>query len=119
MPRGLPGKLTFLDPLSSYLQVEVEIPADIAAEQREILYPDIRDTFFAAIEKAMETLHYDARAPEVSFLCPKQSSHCSEMPHTATIDDSQRLLVCSVKPSTVWCPLTDEQKIWLRAVPGT
>ena len=27
IPRGLPGKLTFRDPLSSYLEVAIEFPA--------------------------------------------------------------------------------------------
>ena len=63
--------------------------------------------------KAMETLHYDVQVPEVSYLCPEQSSRCSVIPHPAIADDSQSFLKCSLKPSHVYFPLTEEQKIWL------
>ena len=47
MPRkGLAGKLTFLDPLSSYLEIIVEFPVTIAVEHRAMLYHEIRKTFF-------------------------------------------------------------------------
>ena len=55
-PRGLPGKLCFRDPLSSYLEVVVELPAIVAEEHSAELYHEIRDTFFMAIQQAMETL---------------------------------------------------------------
>ena len=70
-PRGLPGKLCFRDPLSSYLEVVVELPAIVAEEHSAELYHEIRDTFFMAIQQAMETLHYKMRTPELSFLCPE------------------------------------------------
>ena len=57
MPKGLPGKLTFLDPLSSYMEVVLEFPANIAPTLSTTLYHDIRDTFFTAMERAMGTLH--------------------------------------------------------------
>ena len=57
-PRGLPGKLCFLDPLSSYLEVIVELPAIVAEEHSAELYHEIRNMFFTAIQQAMETLHY-------------------------------------------------------------
>ena len=57
-PRGRPGKLCFLDPLSSYLEVVVELPAIIAEEYSAELYHEIHDMFFTAIQQAMETLHY-------------------------------------------------------------
>ena len=118
VPMGLPGKLTFLDPISSYLEVILELPASVAAEHAVILYPKVRDAFFAAIMKAMETLHYDVQVPEVSYLCPEQSSRCSLMPHPAIVDDSQSFLKCSLKPSSVCFPLTKEQKIWLANTDG-
>ena len=71
-PRGLPGKLCFLDPLSSYLEVIVVLPAIIAEVRSAVLYREIRDTFFNAIQRAMETLHYKARTPKLSFLCPER-----------------------------------------------
>ena len=118
VPMGLPGKLTFLDPISSYLEVILELPASVAAEHAVILYPKARDTFFTAIMKAMETLHYDVQVPEVSYLCPEQGSRCSLMPHPAIVDDSQSFLKCSLKPSSVCFPLTEEQKIWLANTDG-
>ena len=45
MPMGLPGKLTFLDPISSYLEVVLDLPASIAAKHRPTLYPKVRDAF--------------------------------------------------------------------------
>ena len=114
-PRGLPGKLCFLDPLSSYLEVIVELPAIIAEVRSAELYREIRDTFFTAIQRAMETLHYKVRTPELSFLCPEQSDRCSKRPHLATVDHSQTLLKCSIKPGTVFSPLTHDQKMWLNA----
>ena len=114
-PRGLPGKLCFLDPLSSYLEVVVELPAIIADVRSAELYREIRDTFFTAIQRAMETLHYKVRTPELSFRCPEQSDRCSERPHLATVDHSQTLLKCSIKPSTVFSLLTQDQKMWLNA----
>ena len=101
-PRGLSGKLCFLDPLSSYLEVVVELPAE---ERNAELYREIRDTFFTAIQRAMEMLHYKVRTPKLSFLCPEQSDRCpeqsgrcSERPHLATVDHSQKYLKCSIKP---------------------
>ena len=114
-PRGLPGKLCFLDPLSSYLEVVVELPTIVAEVRSAELYSEIRDTFFTAIQRAMETLHYKVRTPELSFLCPEQSDRCSKRPHLATVDHSQTLLKCSIKPGTVFSPLTHDQKMWLNA----
>ena len=113
VPMGLPGKLTFLDPISSYLEVILELPASVGAKHAITLYPKVRDAFFTAIMKAMETLHYDVQVPEVSYLCPEQSSRCSMIPHPAIVDDSQSFLKCSLKPSHVYFPLTKDQKIWL------
>ena len=113
MPSGSAGKLCFLDPLSSYLEVVVELPAIVAKKRSAVLYREIRDTFFTAIQRAMETLHYKVRTPELSFLCPEQSDRCCERPHLATVDDSQEFLNCSIKPSTVCSLLTQDQKMWL------
>ena len=112
-PRGLPGKLCFLDPLSSYLEVVVELPAIVADKRSTVLYREIRSTFFTAIQRAMETLHYKVRTPKLSFLCPEQSDRCSKRPHLATVDHSQKYLKCSIKPSTVFSPLTQDQEMWL------
>ena len=115
MPRGLPGKIIFRDPLSSYLEVIVEFPT---VKHSTKLYHEIRNKFLAAIKKAMKTLHYEVRAPEVSFLCPEQSSQCSVLPHSATVDDSQTFLKCSLKPGSVGCPVTNDQMMWLLKVTG-
>ena len=98
VPNGLPGKLTFLDPLSSYLEVVLELPVHVAAEHSMTLYPEILNAFITAVKKSMETLHYEARAPKVSFMCPDQSGRCSESTHPATLDDKQSCLKCSLKP---------------------
>ena len=115
MPKGIPGKIIFRDPLSSYLEVIVEFPTVKHSTKR---YHEIRNKFLIAIKKAMKTLHYEVRAPEVSFLCPEQSSRCSVLPHPATVDDSQTFLKCSLKPGSVGCPLTNEQMMWLLKVTG-
>ena len=113
MPSGSAGKLCFLDPLSSYLEVVVELPAIVAEKRSAVLYREIRNTFFTAIQRAMETLHYKVRTPKLSFRCSEQSDRCSKRPHLATVDDSQEFLNCSIKPSTVCSLLTQDQKMWL------
>ena len=112
LPQKLPGKLIFRDPLSSYLEIVVELPK-IAAEHSLGLYNAIRDTFIMAIKQAMQTLRYGERTPELSFLCPEQSSHCSTFPHVGSVDDTHSFLTCSIRPDMVTNPLTPEQKMWL------
>ena len=118
VPMGLPGKLSFNDPISSYLHVTLELPASVAAEYSPVLYPTVRDTFLSAVTKAMEILHYDVQVPEVSYLCPEQTSRCSVIPHPAIVDDRQKFLKCSLKPSSVYFPLSVEQKVWLPNTAG-
>ena len=113
MPQQLPGKLTFLDLLSSYLEVGVELPAIVAAEHSANLYHEIRETFVVAIRQAMQTLHYEARKPELSFLCPEQSFRCSILPHISIINTTGSFLTCSISPDAVVHPLTYDQKMWL------
>ena len=118
MPQGLPGKLTFLDPLSSYFEIVVELPLVIAAEHSAMLYHEIRDTFLVAMKQAMYTLHYEVRTPELSFLCPEQSSpernsQCSIFPHLATLNTTRSFLTCSISPDCVVHHLTPYQQIWL------
>ena len=108
------GKLTFLDPISSYLEVILEVAASVAVEQSVMWY--IRDTFLEAVRKAMKTLHYDVQVPNVSFLCPKQSSQCSVIPHPATVDDTQSYLICPF--SSAHFSLTEKQKMWLLKLKG-
>ena len=113
LPGNIPGKLTFLDPFSSYLQVVVELPQIVACKRSAALFCEIRDTFSAAVQEAMQTLNYEVKAPELSFLCPEQSSRCSIFPHLATVDESGELLTCSRNPGSVCHPLTPDQKMWL------
>ena len=113
LPQKLPGKLTFLDPLSSYLEVVVEMPVIIAEEYSAALYCEIRDTFLAGVEQAMHTLHYEVKTPELSFLCPEQSSHCSTSPHFAVVNLTHSFLTCSISPDIVAIPLTPDHKMWL------
>ena len=113
MPKkGLAGKLTFLDPLSSYLEIIVEFPVTIAEEHRAMLYHEIRETFFLAIQQAMKTQHYKVMTPELSFLCPEQSDRCSKIPHLAIVDDTHTYLTCSTNPATVCHQLTEDHKMW-------
>ena len=113
MPRkGLAGKLTFLDPLSSYLEIIVEFPVTIAEEHRAMLYHEIRKTFFSAIQQAMKTQHYKVMTPELSFLCPEQSDRCSKIPHLAIVDDTHTYLTCSTNPATVCHQITEDHKMW-------
>ena len=112
-----PGTVTVLDPLSSYFQVVLELPASLPSKERSKLYSQICNTCLAAVKKAMKTLHYEASPPDVSFLCPKQSSVCSRMPHPAIVVESHNILKCSLKPH-VSHPLTEEQKIWLPKTAG-
>ena len=113
LPQELPGKLTFLDPLSSYLEVVVEMPAIIAEEHSAALYREIRDTFLAGVEQAMRTLNYEVRTPELSFLCPEQSSLCSTSSHLAVVNLTHSFLTCSISPDSVAIPLTPDHKMWL------
>ena len=94
----------------------MELPAIIVEEHSTeliILLRHMQNNFRAAIQRAMETLHYKVRTPELSFLCPEQSDRCSKRPHLATVDHSQTFLNCSIKPSTVCFLLTQDQKMWL------
>ena len=113
LPRKLAGKLTFLDPLSSYLEVAVELPEIVAHKHSAALFSEIHNTFSAAVQQAMRTLNYEVKTPELSFLCPEQSSRCSIFPHLATVDESGELLTCSRNPGTVCHPLSPDQKMWL------
>ena len=113
LPGNIPGKLTFFDPLSSYLQVLVELPQIVACKRSATLFCEIRDTFFAAVQQALQTLNYDVKTPELSFLCPEQSSQCSIFPHLATVDESHEFLTCLKNPSRVYCLLSPDQKMWL------
>ena len=112
-----PGTLTVLDPLSSFFQVVLELPASLSSKDHLKLFSQIRNTSLTAVRKAMKTLHYEASPPDVSFLCPKQSYVCSRMPHPAKVVESHNILKCSLKPH-VSHPLTEEQKIWLPKTAG-
>ena len=113
IPSDLPGKVTFSDPLSSYLGVTIDLAVPLLHKYKKALFLKVRDDLLGAVKRAMETLHYEILLPEVSFMCPGQSSQCSTEPHPATVVDSQRFLACTLKPKSVWHPVTDDQKIWL------
>ena len=113
LPERLAGKLRFLDPLSSYLEVVVELQKIVACQNSATLLLKIRDTFITAVKEAMKTLNYKVKTPILSFLCPEQSSQCSIFPHLATVDESHKYLTCSKNPGSVSHPLSPDQKIWL------
>ena len=102
MPKRLPGKLTFIDPVSSYFLVEVELPAIVHSPAK--IYQEIRDTFFTAMMQALGNLNYEVKMPTLSFLCPEQSSKCSRSPHLASMDNFENLLTCCLKPEKVFHP---------------
>ena len=101
---GLLGKLTFLDPLSSYLEVVVELPDFVAEKHGTKIFPEIYKNILAAVKEAMETLNYEVKEPELAFLCPEQSSHCSILPHIASVDTSLHLLTCSLVQPMSFAP---------------
>ena len=112
LPASITGKVTLLDPLSSYLEVVVELPHAVSSKKEaRSLHPSVRDSTITAVRKAMKTLNYKVYTPELTFLCPEQSSLCSTMPHPATV--KKGLLLCSLKPSSVCHQLTEENKKWL------
>ena len=118
MPRGCGGQVTLKDPLSSYLEVSVELPTHITGQHRAKFYNEIRDTLLSAIEGAMKTHKRTVTAPKVSFLCPEKSGKCSLLPHPAIIDEAQTSLTCSQAPSRVSHPLTEQHRMWLAHVAG-
>ena len=99
IPSGFPGKLTFFDPISSYLEVILELPADLASKHCSTLYPEIRNTFLGAVKKEMKTLHYEVQVPEVSFMCPEKK--CSRIPHPGIVEGSLGILKCSLKAGSI------------------
>ena len=113
LPGNIAGKLMFLDPLSSYFEVALELPQIVACKPSAALYHNIRDTLITVMEKAMHNLNYEVRTPELSFLCPEQSSRCSTFPHIARLDLMHQLLTCSKVPASVCHSLSPEQKMWL------
>ena len=118
MPRGCGGQVTLKDPLSSYLEVSVELPTHITGQHRATLYNEIRVTLLSAVEGAMKTHNRTVTAPQVSFLCPEKSGKCSLLPHPATIDEAQTSLTCSQAPGRVSHPLTEQHRMWLAHVAG-
>ena len=113
LPGSSSGKVTFRDPLSSYLEVVVDVPKVIASKLTKKVRHEISNTFITAVQQAMQTLNYEVKTPELSFLCPEQSTECPELPHFATLDEPNGLLICSRNPGTVCHPLTPDQKMWL------
>ena len=118
MPRGCGGQVTLKDPLSSYLEVSMELPTHITGQHRAKFYNEIRVTLLSAIEGAMKTHKRTVTAPKVSFLCPEKSGKCSLLPHPATIDEAQTSLTCSQAPSKVSHPLTEQHRMLLPHVAG-
>ena len=113
LPGNTAGKLTFVDPLSSYFEVVLELSSTILHRSGVSLFNKVKKEFFNAIEKALQTLNYEVRIPELSFLCPEQSIQCSIFPHLASLDESQQILTCTKNCGSVFHPLTVIQKMWL------
>ena len=119
---SVPGvAVTLKDPLSSYLEVVVELPCPFAAKHSKTLFPKIRDTLFKAVRKAMKNLHYKVITPDLTFLCPESeqaNARCSKRPHPSTLIESESLLMCTHKPKNVFHSVTEEQKMWLPKATG-
>ena len=114
LPRKIAGKVMFLDPLSSYFEIVIELPEIAAFQHDKVLYPEIRDTFIMAMTQSMRNLNYEFKEPELAFLCPEQNFRCSSSPHLAVVDESRELLTCSKNPASVCHPLNSSQKKWLQ-----
>ena len=112
-PQDLPGRLTFFDPLSSYLLIVLEIPATITEEHKTFLYKEIRETLYLAVKQALQTLNYKVMTPLLSFPCPEQICQCSTFPHIAKVDKSHSFLTCPIKPASTLYPVTSDQLMWL------
>ena len=122
IPTSIPGvAVTLKDPLSSYLEVVVELPHPFAAKHSKAVFPKIRDTLLDAVRKAMKNLRYTVITPDLTFLCPESNqanARCSKRPHPSTLIESENLLMCTHKPKNVFHSVTEEQKMWLPKATG-
>ncbi len=113
---GVPGSVTVSDPFSTYFQVSIDVPAQLASMVCRDVCPQIRDTILRGLRKASKTLNYDCSDPLDAFLClGLDGSACESPPHPATVvvSESYQLLKCTTKPKTVCCELTNGQRMWL------
>ena len=108
---GLPGKVTFNDPLSTFFTLTFHGPISRAPRA----CPLIRDTILTGLQIVSENLHYLSREkgkaisqagnPNVTFLC-----QCETMPlHPAAMDDDQEYLI----HGGIYKEITDHHRMWL------
>ena len=109
--KNCPGMLSLIDELSNYVEVRLDMPQTYPLLQEKMVY--IRDTLSLAFDEACKVHDYTSDQPEHAFMCPEQSERCSVEPHPATVDESQTLVICTIKPFSVYLPLTALHKMWL------
>ena len=109
--KNCPGKLTLIDEIANYIEVRLFMPPTYPKLQEKMQY--IRDTLSLAFNAATRVHDFTDEQPEHAFMCPEQSEKCSVEAHPATVDESQTLLTCTIKPSSVFRSLTALHKKWL------
>ena len=113
-PKGLPGTITLVDAFSHF-EVYVNAPHDACVA----LCPSIWDTLFRGIEKAKETLQYQAlEEPKRAFLCKHVSDRYTRPPHLAFPADGLNYWACEIEPDTVYGHLTEETLVWFPELRG-
>ena len=112
-PKGLPGKVTISDPLSTFLLVTFHGRLEVASRICHL----IRETILLVLEEVTKTLNYyprDAtetdpinRKPYATFLCP-----CKATPlHPAVMSDCREFLSCPYDPLRSEC-VQAKHKMW-------
>ena len=109
--KNCPGKLALIDEISNYIEVRLFMPPTYPKLQEKMQH--IRDTLSLAFNAATKVHNFTDEQPEHAFMCPEQSEKCSVEAHPATVDECQTLLTCTIKPASVFHPLTDLHKKWL------
>ena len=120
LPDDEPGKISLVDTHSNYIAVVFEIDTDesLATEIYQELCPSVRGMVYTNMHRAVTALHYSGIIPSYGFFCPKCSSACSTNTHTAAINSDHPGLTCSHEHS-IFCALTEQQKLWLTGLQGT
>ena len=109
---GIPGTVTFNDPLSTFFTLTFHGPLGKASH----VCPLIRDNILTGIEAVSKSLNYltkdssnaPSNAPQVTFLCP-----CDTLPtHPAGMDEDQEYLY-HPDDAQVYESVTEKHQLWL------
>ena len=112
LPGDYPGRLQFIDPLSSYFELRIIVSKEIVKKVSTEVCPTVRHTLFRALESAKEILEYTNGVPEDAFLCPNRGQRCSLENHLAQPNRIKTLLVCT-QNTKIFSELTEKQKAWI------